>query len=123
MFDAIILILLGLGFYLLAAVPLSLPAWYFGRRRARFRWWELSVFLVPLVIWLIFFLASTTKSLGNLIEVVILGLSVPLAVLIRIVVGRAVPNAVIAGLLLILLCSVAVLLGVMYPKVDFQIFH
>jgi|SRR5215831_5143191 len=123
MFDAIILILLALGFYLLAAVPLSLPAWYFGRRRARFRWWELSVFLVPLVIWLIFFLASTTKSLGNLIEVVILGLSVPLAVLIRIVVGRAVPNAVIAGLLLILLCSVAVLLGVMYPKVDFQIFH
>jgi len=123
MFEAIILILLALVFYLLAAIPLSLPACYFGRRRARFKWWELSVLVVPVVIWIIFFLVSTTKTLGNLIEVVILGLSVPLAVLIRIVVGVTVPNAVIAGLLLIVLCSVAVLLGTMYPKVDFQIFH
>ena len=123
MFDAIILILLALVFYLLPAVPLSLPSWYFGRRRARFRWWELSAFVVPLAIWLILFLVSTQKSLGNLVEALILGLTVPLAVLIRVVIGETVPGRVLAGLLLILLCSVAVLLGTLYPKVDFQIFH
>src|SRR5262245_26975389 len=120
MFEAIILILLALVFYLLPAVPLSLPAWYFGRRRARFRWWELCALVVPLAIWLVLFLVSTQKSLGNLVEALILGLSVPLAVLIRVVVGKTVPSGVIAGLLLILLCSVAVLLGTMYPKVEFQ---
>ena len=123
MFDAIVLILVALIFYLLPAVPLSLPPWYFGRRRAQFRWWELSVFVVPLAIWLILFLVSTKKSLGNLVEALMLGLLVPLAVLIRVVVGKIVPNGIIAGLLLMLLCSIAVLLGAMYPKVGFQIFH
>ena len=123
MLEAIILILLALVLYLLPAFPLSLPLWYFGRRRARFRWWELSVLVLPLAIWLILFLVSTQKSLGNLVEALMLGLSVPLAVLIRVVVGNAVPKGIIAGLLLILLCGVAVLLGTMYPKVDFQIFH
>ena len=123
MFDAIILILAALTFYLVPAVLLSLPPWYFGRRRARFRWWELSAFVVPLAIWLILFLVSTKKSLGNLVEALILGLAVPLAVLIRVVVGKSIPNGIIAGLLLILLCIVAVVLGTMYPKVDFQIFH
>jgi len=123
MFDAIILILVALVFYLLPAVPLSLPAWYFGRRRARFMWWELSAFVLPLAVWLVLFLVSPQKSLGNLIEALILGLSVPLAVLIRVVVGKLVPSGIMAGLLMIFLCSVAVLLGTMYPKVDFQIFH
>ena len=123
MFEVVILILVASAFYLAPAVPLSLPSWYFGRRRARFRWWELSAFVVPLAIWLILFSVSTKKSLGNLVEALILGISVPLAVLIRVVVGTAVPAALIAALLLILLCCVAVLLGTMYPKVDFQIFH
>ena len=123
MFDAILLILVALVFYLLSAVPLSLPAWYFGRRRTRFMWWELSAFVVPLTIWLVLFLVSTQKSLGNLIEALILGLSVPLAVLIRVVAAKIVHNGIMAGLLMIFLCSVAVLLGTMYPKVDFQIFH
>ena len=123
MFESIILILVALFFYLLPAVPLSLPAWYFGRRRTRFMWWELSVFIMPLAIWLLLFLVSTKKSLGNLVEALILGLSVPLAALVRVVVGKTVPSRVMAGLLLILLCGVAVLLGTMYPKIDFQIFH
>jgi hypothetical protein len=123
MFEAFILIFVASAFFLLPAVPLSLPSWYFGRRRARFRWWELSAFVVPLAIWLILFLVSREKSLGNLVEALILGLAVPLAVLIRVLVGKTVPNAIIGGVLLILLCSVAVLLGTMYPKVDFQIFH
>jgi hypothetical protein len=59
MFDAIILILVALVLYLLPAVLLSLPACYFGRRRARLMWWELSAFIVPLAIWLILFLVST----------------------------------------------------------------
>ena len=123
MFEVVILILVASAFYLGPAVPLSLPSWYFGRRRARFRWWELSAFVVPLAVWLILFSVSTKKTLGNLIEAMILGISVPLAVLIRVVIGTAVPTPVIAALLLILLCSVAVLLGTMYPRVDFQIFH
>ena len=123
MFEAIILILLALVLFLLPAFPLSLPLWYFGRRRARFMWWELSLVIVPLAIWLVLFLVSTEKTLGNLVEALILGLSVPFAVLIRVVVGKTVASGIIAGLLLILLCGVAVLLGAMYPRVSFQIFH
>ena len=68
----IALVLVAWLIYLLPAVPLSLPLWYFGRRRAQFMWWEASVLLLPFIIWLCssFLLSPKDKSLGNLMVII-----------------------------------------------------
>jgi hypothetical protein len=108
--------------YLLSAIPVSLPLWYFGRRRAGFIWWELSAFVLPFIVWLVSIALAKDKRLGNIVEALILGCSVPVAALVRVIVGRAVNRSLIAGSLIVLICVGAILLGTMYPKIEFQPF-
>ena len=109
--------------YLLPGVILSLPIWYWGRRRARFMWWELGVFILPFIIWLCFFLIAKDKSPGNLWEAFILGGAVPVAALIRIIIGTNLNRHVVAGCVVFLICVFAALLGTMFPEVPFHWFH
>jgi len=108
--------------YLLPSVPVSLPLWYFGHRRAAFHWWELSAFVLPFIAWLVSFALAKDKGLGNIVEALILGCSVPVAALVRVIVGRAVNRGLVAGSLMFLICIAAILLGTLYPKIEFQPF-
>jgi len=116
------IVVIGWMLYLLTAVPVSLPLWYFGRRRAGFLWWELSSFVLPFAVWIVSFALAKDKGLGNIVEALILGCSVPIAALVRVIVGRAVNRSLIAGSLMVLICAGGILLGTMYPKIQFQPF-
>ncbi len=120
---AIIVALVAWIIYVLPGVLLLLPLWYWGRKRARFMWWELSVFILPFIIWLCFFLRAKDKSLGNFVEAFILGVAVPVAALIRIIIGSNLNRSFLAAGLMFLICAVAVLLGTMFPEVPFHWFH
>jgi hypothetical protein len=119
----IALVVLAWLLYLLPAVPLSLSLCYFGRKRVQFMWWELGAFILPFIVWLIVSVFSKDKGLWSLlVEVLILGCTVPVAALVRVIVGSAVNRSLMAGSLMFLICVVAVLLGIMYPKIEFQPF-
>src|SRR5260370_23188626 len=108
---------------LLPAVPVSRAVSYFGHRRARFRWWELSVLVLSFIVWVVFALSSTDKGLWSpMVELFILGCTVPVAALIRVIVGRAVNRTLMAGSLISVICVLAILLGIMIPKIEFQPF-
>jgi len=119
----IFLIAIAWLLYMLPALPGCLLFWYFGRTRAQFKWWELSVFVVPFVIWICFFLFSHDKSLGNLVEAPLLGSAIPIAALIRVLNGRRLNGSVVAISLITLQSILAVLLGTMFAEVPFHWFH
>ena len=109
--------------YLLPAAPVSLAVSYFGHGRARFMWWELSALVLPFIVWIVFGLVSQDKGLWSpIVELFILGCTVPVAALIRVIVGRAVNRSVMAGSLIFVICALAILFGIMIPKIEFQPF-
>src|SRR5260370_39407662 len=96
---------------------------FFGQRRGRVRWWEVSVLVLPFIVWVVFALSSTDKGLWSpMVELFILGCTVPVAALIRVIVGRAVNRSLMAGSLISVICVLAILLGIMIPKIEFQPF-
>ena len=119
----IVLVVLAWLLHLVPAVPLSLLVGYFGRRRVRFRWWELSAFVLPFIVWLILSVFSKDKGLWSpMVELFILGCTVPVAALIRVIVSGAVNRSLMAGSLIFVICALAFLLGIMIPKIEFQPF-
>jgi hypothetical protein len=119
----IVLVVLAWLLYLVTAVPLSLLVVYFGRKRVRFVWWELSAFVLPFIVWLILSVFSKDKGLWSpMVELFILGCTVPVAALIRVIVSGAVNRSLMAGSLIFVICALAILLGIMIPKIEFQPF-
>src|SRR5262249_15594398 len=120
----IVVVIIAWLIYSLPAALLSLPLWFLGRKRAQFRLWELSVLVVPFIIWVAcFLLLSRNKSLGNIVEAPILGGATALAVLIRVIIGRKLNRITVATSLIGLVSVVAVLLAAMFPQVPFHWFH
>lgn len=119
----IVLIVIAWLLYIVAAVPGCLPLWYFGRKRAQFMWWELSVLIVPFGIWICFFLTSRDKSLGNLVEALVLGGAIPIAALVRVLIGRVLSRNLVAVSLFTAQSILAVLLGTKFAEVPFHWFH
>lgn len=119
----IVLIVIAFLTYLLPAVPLSFPILYFGRRRAQFKWWELSALLVPFSIWVCFWVLSRDKSLGNLVEALILGAAIPIAASLRVLIGVYLNRILVVVSLMIGQSVLAVLLGTMFEEVPFHWFH
>ncbi len=119
----IALVVIAWLIYLLPAVIPSLLTSYLGRRRAQFMWWELSAFVLPFVVWVLLALLSKDKGLWSpMVEVFILGCTVPVAALIRVIVGRAVNRDLMAGSLIFVICVLAILVGFIVPRIDFQPF-
>jgi len=119
----IVLAVIAWLIYLLPAVIPSLLISYLGHRRAQFMWWELSVFVLPFIIWLVVALVSRDKGLwGPIVELLILGCTVPAAALIRVIASGAVNRSLMAGSLIFVICALAILLGIMIPKIEFQPF-
>src|SRR6266446_562918 len=97
----IVLVVLARLLYLVTAVPLSLLVVYLGRKRVRFMWWELSAFVLPFIVWLILSVFSKDKGLwSSMVELFILGCTVPVAALIRAIVGGAVNRSLMADSLI-----------------------
>jgi hypothetical protein len=84
------------------------PIAFFGRQRASWRWWELSGFVVPFLVWLLLMLyGKQPKSLSNVGEVLYISISVAVAVVARVALGPRLPRTPVAVVLLVALCSVA----------------
>jgi hypothetical protein len=92
------------------AAVLSVPVVFFGRRRVHWQWWELSVLVLPFIVWtlLMFSLSTGRKSLANLGEPFLFSFAVPLAALARVCIGTRFPERRFAVALILALCSVAI---------------
>lgn len=99
------------------SVVLSLPLLYLGRRRARWRLWESMGFILPFCIWGVWMmLDGSGKSLANLSECFIISLAPPLAVAIRVVLGHRRGQWPYSGILIALLCGVAIATYLLTPS-------
>lgn len=97
--------------YLVPAIVPSLPIWFFGRRKAKWMSWELSVLVLPYLVWVTVGVTNIKpKSIANLEEAALIGCLVPIALLIRALVGQKVDRGVVASGILVALCMGAFLI-------------
>ena len=89
---------------------LTAPIVFFGRKRVHWQWWELTVLILPFGLWFILgeFDLSRGKSLANLVEIFYFGLSIPLAALVRVALGRRCNERICSGILIGVVCLIAV---------------
>lgn len=98
------------------AALLCLPLLVFGRKRARWQCWEVLVLVIPFWLWAtLMLMGGKDKSMANLGEAWIISLLIPLAALVRVVVGYRDRQPFYPKLLLLLLCGAAVALYLLMP--------
>ena len=98
---------------------LAAPILYLGRKRAGWSSWQLLALVLPFLVWLLLSLsplAAGRKSLANIGEPVLIGFAMPLAALVRVGLGKSIPDRVCAVGLITLLCVVA---GIVFFSVPF----
>lgn len=108
----------GLWLWFLApAVVLSLPMLFFGSRRAKWSWWELSILVLPHWFWCALMLSNDSgKSIANLFaEPLQVGCFIPVAALIRVVAGHNINRKILASALILVSCLVAALIYLLMP--------
>lgn len=90
-------------------LALASPVLFFGRKRARWEWWELLAVIVPFSLWLSLMFSDlyVGKSLANLGECVYISFAVPVVAFIRVWVGGRAHQRGYAAALIGLLCGVA----------------
>jgi hypothetical protein len=88
---------------------LSAPVVFLGRERARWSRWDLLAFVLPFGVWLglMVALGGAGKSLANLGEPFYFSLAIPVAALVRVVLGPRVPGRACSLVLVALLCLTA----------------
>src|ERR1043166_5476517 len=88
---------------------LTSPILFFGRKRARWEWWELVAIVLPFSLWsgLMFSELSTGKSLANLVECIYISFAVPVVAFVRVWVGGKIHQRRYSAALIGLLCGVA----------------
>jgi hypothetical protein len=91
------------------AAVLSAPVIFFGRGRVHWGPLDLLTFLLPFAVWVALIDASSAgKSLSNLVEPIVFSFAIPIAALVRVMMGpRALERAWSIGLVT-LLCLTAV---------------
>jgi len=90
------------------AVVLSAPIVFFGRRRVDWQVWEVLAFVLPFAVWcFLIALHDGGKSLSNLVEPILISLGIPVAVGLRLIIGRRESEAFVACHLIALLCVFA----------------
>ncbi len=97
----------------------SVPIAFLGRKRVHWRWWELLAFLLPFGLWLglmVSPLAPGGKSVSNLVEPLGFSLAIPVAALLRTVIGVRLPERALAGGLVGLVCLAAATSYVVVPN-------
>ena len=111
------------GFWLLLylgpALILTIPVWVLGRHRVTWQWWEFSILVIP---FLLFITLDAMRIKGGLGYAMIWGsiyLSgiVPVATLIRVLIGQRLDGTLVASSLLIAACAITILLYLLLPPV------
>jgi hypothetical protein len=98
-------------YYLPPAALMSSPFWIFGRRRARWIWWEFAILIVPYIVWVAcLFINKRGKGLQNVLEMFWLGCTVPLAAIVRVLIGSRVNRKVVASSLIAIYSVAAIVL-------------
>jgi len=86
--EAVELVIVTWGLYLVPFLLVGGPVWSFGRRRVQWNRWDFALVLLPFAVWFTLMMANDTgKSLSNLAEALYLGCMAPLSPIIRVVVG------------------------------------
>ena len=102
--------------YLVPLLLVAGPVWFFGRKRVRWNRWDFAIVLLPLAVWSVATMVNDTgKSLSNFVEALWLGCVVPLAPIIRVVVGERGNQKLVALGLLVGVCLVAMGLWAFMP--------
>ena len=89
---------------------LAAPILFFGRKRVGWANWELLALVVPYCVWVVLMLsplATGRKSLANLGEPICISFAMPMLALVRVAVGRRLPEAVCGLGFVTALCAVA----------------
>jgi uncharacterized membrane protein len=96
---------------------LSAPIVFFGRKRVHWKLWELAAFVLPYCTWmvLLFLGATPSKTLANLVEPLLIGAVIPLAALVRALIGVRITESLSAGTLVGVLCGIAAGLAMFTP--------
>jgi hypothetical protein len=91
-----------------AGVALSAPFVKLGRKRVHWGLLDLLAFLLPFAVWVALMnISDQGKTLANLIEPLIFGLAIPVAALIRVIVGPHAEERASSISLVAALCLVA----------------
>jgi hypothetical protein len=100
------------------ATILSVPIVLLGRRRVRWRLWDLLGVCVPFGVWLLLMMSAASigrKGAGNLVEVFWLGAAVPAAATARVLIGSRFRQGACAAAVLAVLCLVAIAVFFIVP--------
>jgi hypothetical protein len=94
--------------YLVPLLVVTVPVWFYGRRRVQWNRWDFAIILMPFAVWTALMIANDTgKSLSNLVEALYLGCIAPFAPISRMVVGERGNQKLVALGLLLGVCFVA----------------
>ena len=96
--------------HVVVAVVFSAPIVFFGRTRVHWSRWDLLAFVLPFGVWLALMESSAGvgKSLANLVEPVYFSFAVPIAALVRVMLGARVRERACSISLVALLCLTAI---------------
>lgn len=105
--------------WILHLVPSALvgtPLWFFNRHRVRWGSLDFQIIILPFLLYLMAALMlPRPKSLGNLVELLVLGCCLPLAPLTRVLAVQITGSKGLAACLLVMLCLLAIALHVFVP--------
>lgn len=102
--------------FLIPSVPVCLLVWFFGRKRVQWNGLDFLILVVPYLAWMLSAaVIDRPKSMSNIVELLYLGLAAALVPIIRLVVPKAWNGKVVAMVLLIAICVVAVGLYLFLP--------
>jgi hypothetical protein len=95
------------GLFLLPAVPVCVAIWLLGRNRVHWNRFDFLVLVLPYIAWLALLCTNLcSKSMSNVGEAFYMGMAVPLAPILRLIVGRRWNGRIVAATLLIVACAV-----------------
>jgi hypothetical protein len=102
--------------HLIPLLVVSVPVWFFGRKRVKWNGWDFAIVVLPFAVWGALMLVSDLgKSVSNGL---IIGWILPIAPIIRVVVGERMNQKKMALGLLVALCFVAGCLWGIVPQLS-----
>jgi hypothetical protein len=114
--EAVGIVLVMWGLYLMPFIPIAGVVWLLGRRRVQWNRWDFSTAVFPPAVWITLIMVNSTgKSMSNLVEVLYLGCAAALAPIIRVAVGGRGDRPLTAWGLVAAVCLAAIGLWVFVP--------
>jgi hypothetical protein len=104
------------GLFLLPALPVCGAIWLLGRKRVRWNLFDFLVLVLPYAVWLALLCTDLrSKSMSNIGEAFFVGMAVPFAPIIRLLLPKRWNGRVVTASLLILACAVGAVIYFSVP--------